>query len=92
MDFKLDEAEVRALAQLEEEAGCDISAGADWETRLGDPLAMMKRPIDQEKLMALLQEGLGEVLSLEEVEALAKTVQDQARQQVMLKMQPAQSA
>jgi len=87
MDFRLDEADIRALAQIEEEVGCDISAGADWGARLGDYLAIRQKPIDQEKLVAVLQEGLGEVLSAEEVEAIANDIQEQVRQQVLVRLQ-----
>jgi len=83
MDFKLDEVELRAIALIEEEADCDISAGANWSARLPHS----QRPINHEKLIALLQDGLGEVLSLEEVEEMALTVQEQARCRVMEKTQ-----
>jgi len=88
MDFKLDEAELRAIAQIEEEADCDISAGANWSVR--SPYA--QHPINHEKLIALLQDGLGEVLSLEELEDIALTVQEQARCRVMEKTQSTPSA
>lgn len=89
MDFKLDEAELRAIqatprqanAQIEEEADCDISAGADWSVR--SPYS--QHPINHEKLIALLQDELGEVLSLEELEDMALKVQEQARCRVMEK-------
>lgn len=45
-------------------------------TRLGDDPTVAPHPINQEKLMAVLQEGLGEVLSYEEVEALAQPFEE----------------
>jgi hypothetical protein len=34
MEFRITEAEAREMAKFEEEAGGDISAGADWGTHL----------------------------------------------------------
>jgi hypothetical protein len=34
MKFKITEAEAREMARLEEESGCDISAGRDWGIHL----------------------------------------------------------
>lgn len=84
MDFKLDEADIRALAQIEAEAGCDISAGADWSTRLGDDLALLQKPVDQQKLIALLHEDLGELLSPDEVVAIANDFQNHIHQRLLL--------
>jgi hypothetical protein len=39
VEFKISEAKARAMARLEEEAGCDISAGPDYGARLGDLMA-----------------------------------------------------
>jgi hypothetical protein len=40
MEFKITEAEAREMAQLEEECGCDISAGPDWGIHLDKVLAL----------------------------------------------------
>jgi hypothetical protein len=34
MEFRITEAEAREMARLEEECGCDISAGPDWGIHL----------------------------------------------------------
>jgi hypothetical protein len=34
MEFRITEAEAREMARLEEESGCDISAGPDWGIHL----------------------------------------------------------
>jgi hypothetical protein len=40
MEFKITEAEAREMAKLEEESGCDISAGPDWGIHLDKVMAL----------------------------------------------------
>ncbi|MEB3292532.1 MAG: hypothetical protein VKJ24_05180 [Synechococcales bacterium] len=54
MEFKISEAQVRAMARLEQEAGCDISAGSDYGIHLGNVMAMALHQVDREKLIELL--------------------------------------
>lgn len=92
MEFKITEEEAREFAQLEASAGCDIGAGFDWGTSLGTFLASTNSYIDHEKLVELLRDRLGTVLSQEEIEDAARNVQAQLRDRVVEKYQSAKSA
>ena len=91
-NFEFDEEWLREAARIEEGAGCDIQAGFDWGSGLGDYVVSAKSFINQEKLMTVLQEGLGDILSQEDLEAIAGSFQNQARGRVIEKFQSAQSA
>jgi len=92
MEFKITEEEALEFAQLEASAGCDIGAGFDWGTSLGTFLASTNSYIDHEKLVELLRDRLGTVLSQEEIEDAARNVQAQLRDRVVEKYQSAKSA
>ncbi|UBF27476.1 hypothetical protein K9N68_05890 [Kovacikia minuta CCNUW1] len=92
MEFRLDEAELRELAQIEAETNCDISAGFDWGQSLGNYLSQATRTIDHGKLLEILRESLGNVLSQEELEDAANSIQAQLRNRVIEKFQSAKSA
>ena len=47
MDFRITEAEAREMARLEEESGCDISAGPDWGIHLDKVMELALYPIDK---------------------------------------------
>lgn len=87
MEFKITEEEAREFAQLEEAAGCDIGAGFDWGTSLGNFLASANSYVDHEKLVELLRDRLGTVLSQEEIEDAARNFQVQLRDRVIEKYQ-----
>jgi len=87
-----DEKWLREAAQLEQEAGCDIGAGFDWGASLGTYVAASKSFIDHVKLMAVLQESLGNLLDQEAIEEIANIVQDKARDRVIEKWQSSESA
>jgi hypothetical protein len=92
MNFKITEAEAREFAQLEEAAGCDVGAGFDWGQGLGKFLASTNSYVDHEKLLALLHDRLGTVLSREEIEDAACTIQTQLRARLVEKYQSPKSA
>jgi uncharacterized membrane-anchored protein YjiN (DUF445 family) len=92
MEFNITEAEAREFAQLEEAAGCDVGAGFDWGQGLGKFLASANSYVDHEKLLELLHDRLGTVLSQEEIEDAARTIQNQLRDRVVEKYQSPKSA
>ena len=51
MDFRITEAEAREMARLEEESGCDISAGPDWGIHLDKIMELALYPIDKSTLI-----------------------------------------
>jgi hypothetical protein len=94
MDFKITEAEVRKMAKLEEEAGCDISAGAGWGIHFD---RMMELALDRSesaepmlrnrmKFIDLLSEQFGDMLSGEEIEEVAASFQMQIQERLASKV------
>lgn len=57
------------MARLEEESGCDISAGPDWGIHL-------------DKVMELLNEQFGTVMSSEKIEEVAASFQMQIQERL----------
>lgn len=92
MEFKITEDEARALAEIEASAGCDIGAGFDWGSSLGKFLASANSYVDHEKLVDLLRDRLGTVLSPEEIEDAARSFQAQLRDRIIEKHQSPKSA
>lgn len=92
MTLEPDELQLRRLAQIEDEANCDISAGFDWGQNLGSYLAQSTNTVSHSKLIAMLQENLGTVLSIEELEEVALSFQQQLRSRVIQKLQSTKSA
>jgi adenylate kinase len=95
MEFKFTEAEAIALAAIEVEAGGVISAGPELgdspslerlRQRLGEVLRLELLNVDRRKVMALVSEGLGSVLSQDEIETLVADFQVQLQQKVSEKM------
>ncbi len=92
MKFTVTEEEAREMAQFEEEAGCDISAGADWGIHLDKVLELALGRTElvpqrlQVKLVELLSEQFGKVLSSEEVEELVAGFQAQLQRKVSEKL------
>ncbi len=82
MEFKITEAEAREMAKLEEECGCDISAGPDWGIHLDKVMALALPPGDQNKFIELLSEQFGGVMSSEEIEEVAASFQMQIRERL----------
>lgn len=89
---RFDEEWLREAARIEEEANCDISAGFDWGASLADYISSSKSFIDREKLISVLQEGLGSLFDQEDIEAIANSVEIQVRGRAIEKLQSARSA
>jgi hypothetical protein len=94
MEFKITEAEARAMAEFEAEVGVDISAGADWGIHLD---RVMELAIDSEyrtlpdrfahgKFVELLSEQFGSVMSAAEIEEVAASFQSQIQQRLASKV------
>lgn len=98
MKFTVTEEEAREMAQFEEEAGCDISAGVDWGIHLDKVLELALEHTElvpqrlQVKLVELLSEQFGKVLSNEEVEELVAGFQAQLQRKVSEKLTTQESA
>jgi hypothetical protein len=90
MEFKITEAEAREMAQLEEESGCDISAGPDWGVHLDKVMGLALRSGDsaeptlreRNKFIDLLSEQFGSVMSSDEIEEVATSFQTQIQERL----------
>jgi DNA-binding response OmpR family regulator len=98
MKFTVTEEEAREMAQFEEEAGGDISAGTDWRIHLDKVLELALEHTElvpqrlRVKLVELLSEQLGKVLSNEEIEELVAGFQVQVQRKVAEKLTTQESA
>jgi hypothetical protein len=94
MEFKITEAEAREMAKIEADAGCDISAGADWGIHLDRMIELALDRVDSTepmlrergKFIDLLSEQFGNVMSVEEIEEFASSFQMQIRQRLASKV------
>jgi hypothetical protein len=82
MEFKITEAEAREMARLEEESGCDISAGPDWGIYLDKVMELALYPGSHNKFIELLNEQFGTVMSSEEIEEVAASFQMQIQERL----------
>lgn len=82
MEFKITEAEAREMSKLEEESGCDISAGPDWGIHLDKVMALALYPGDCNKFIDLLSEQFGSVMSSDEIEEVAASFQMQIQERL----------
>lgn len=85
MTFSISDKEFWSGVQIEEETNCDISAGIDLGSHLGEYLADAVNYINDHKLIALLQEDLSSILSPDEIEVIANVVQAQVRRHIQRK-------
>jgi hypothetical protein len=94
MEFKITEAQARAMARFEEAADCDISAGPDYGVHLGKvmALALNQVEVDRGQFVELLSQQLGNVLSREEIEEVASSFQAQLQARLAEKVATRQSA
>jgi non-canonical (house-cleaning) NTP pyrophosphatase len=92
MEFKISEAQARAMACFEEETGCDISVGPDYGIHLDKVMALALHLIYQETLVELLSHQFSHVLSREEVEEVAMSFQVQLQERIMTKIANQKSA
>jgi hypothetical protein len=86
MEFKITEAEAREMAKLEEESGCNISAGPDWGIHLDKVMALGLHSGEHNKFIDLLSEQFGNVLSLKEIEEVAESFQMQIQERLSNKI------
>ncbi len=87
MTFKIDREQLRELAAIEAESGCDITAGLDWGSHTATYLRCSGRYLDREKLLLLLQEELGNLLTPEDIEAIAIELHNRTQDLVTAKLQ-----
>jgi hypothetical protein len=94
MEFKITEAEAHEMAKLEEECGCDVSAGPDWGSNLDRVMALGLHPNDatepmlreHNKFIDLLNEQFGNVMSSDEIEEVAASFQMQIQERLANKV------
>ena len=77
MNLEIDDAELLRLAQIEDEADCDISAGFDHGEYLGGYLSQALNSISYERLKEMLHNRVGNVLSVEELDAVVLSIQQE---------------
>jgi hypothetical protein len=82
MEFKITEVEAREMAKLEEECGCDISAGPDWGIHLDKVMALGLHPGEHNKFVDLLSEQFGSLMSSDEIEEVAASFQMQIQERL----------
>jgi hypothetical protein len=92
MSFKFDEEWLLNAVQIEDEADCDIQAGLDFGQNSDSYISNAKGYINYEKLMIILQESLGTIFQVDELELLASDLQDRTRERVIQKLQIKKSA
>lgn len=94
MEFKITEAQARAMARFEEEVGCDISAGPDYGIHLGKVMVLALQPVevDREKFIEFLSQQVGNVLSPAEIEEVAVSFQTQIQERIAGKSTSPKSA
>lgn len=76
MSINFDENWLRWAVQIEDEANCDIQAGLNLDQNLEEYIAKTKGHINHEKLMSILHEDLGNILSSEDLEMIADVTQN----------------
>ncbi len=92
MSGNFDEKWLEWAIQIEDEVGCDIEAGLDLGQDLGEYIAKTQGRINHEKLMSILQEELGNLLSQEELETIANATQNCVRERLKEKFHSAEVA
>lgn len=86
MKFEITEAEARAMAEFEEEAGCDVGAGADWGINLDKVMELSLNRVERGSFIELLSEQFGNVLSRDEIEEVAASFQIQIQERLASKV------
>jgi len=87
MSINFDENWLKWAVQIEDEANCDIQAGLDLDQNLEEYIAKTQGHINHEKLMSVLQEELGNILSSEDLEMIADATQNCVRDRLKEKFQ-----
>jgi len=86
MNRKFDKTWLSWAIQIENEAGCDISAGLDLGQNLGEYIANAQGCINQENLRSVLQEDVGNLLSENEIEDIVNLVPERVRSRIKEKL------
>jgi hypothetical protein len=79
MSFKIDTKRIWELVQIEEEVNCNIGAAVDMHLHENNSHLSANSYLDRNKLVDLLQGELGEVLLVEDIDAIVSIVQEQVR-------------
>lgn len=76
-EFDIDEAEMLRDVQIEDESGCDIRAGINHGTNLGNYLFEKINTISYDELKEILIDSkVGNILSSEEIEEVTAKIQE----------------
>jgi hypothetical protein len=89
-NMRFDESWMNWALQIEEDLDSDISAGLDIGEHLGEYLTEMAESqncLSRDKLMTVLQEELGSVLSQDDLESIASATQSLVRERIHEKSQ-----
>jgi hypothetical protein len=78
MNANSNESWLEWAVQIEEEASCDIQAGLRLGKHFKEYVGLTQRYINHEKLISVLREELGEILSSEDIEQIAIDTQKRA--------------
>ncbi len=78
--IKFDEKWLREAVTMEDEADCDIHAGLELGQNLGEYVKNAKSYINRQKLISVLKDGFGEVLSPTDIEEIADELQKEAQE------------
>jgi hypothetical protein len=82
MSFKIDSKRIWELVQIEEEVNCNIGAAVDVYLHQNNSNLSADSYLDRNKLVDLLQGELGEVLLIEDIDAIVNIVQEQIRMRI----------
>lgn len=77
MNLEIDDTELLRLAQIEDDADCDISAGFDFGKNLGNYLSQTLNSVSYERLKEMLQNRVGNALSTEEIDEITSGIEQE---------------
>ena len=86
MSSNLNDDWLKWAVEIEDEAGCDIQAGLNLGQHSGEYLAKSQGYINNEKLISVLQEKLGTILSQEELEEIVDAMQEDVHNRIREKL------
>lgn len=86
MSSKFNDDWLKWAVEIEDEAGCDVQAGLNLGQHSGEYLAKSQGYINNEKLISVLQEKLGTILSQEELEEVVDALQENVHNRIREKL------
>ncbi len=92
MSGKFNDEWLKWAIQKEDEAGCDVDAGLDLGQHLGEYIAKSQGYINHEKLMSILREELGNLLTQEDLEMIVDDWQKDVHNRIREKLNSAEVA